>query len=138
MLKTYKAIATEIAKIQAIKHIDWDNDQLNRIEIENAFETPAVFIGIDISYEQKAKGRQSGLATISVKIVIHQYSESHISANQINRHLEEMSIIDDVHLSLQNLKNDNVNSLQRISTKRESNEMGYISFTHTYLCGVFS
>lgn len=83
ILSLYQEIGTELSEIEQLQWIDLDKGQLENPSAFESLLSPAVLIGFEngIEWQELARSKQTGIALVSIKIVVTLPQSTHIKPN---------------------------------------------------------
>lgn len=121
------------------KHFDLWNQQVEFIEQETPFLTPAIFVEfMPLQWQTMGNRVQSADLTTRLHIVTewHALTADNVPDEEQNLALEYLDIVDSVVAALQNFSAPGTNSWMRTQTIPNHNHERYVDSVEEYICRV--
>lgn len=101
ILALYQEIANELAPLEQLNWIDLDKGQLEKTSQFESILSPAVLIDFQngIDWEELARGRQSGVASVTIKVAVTLPQSTHVKPtpiNQTEQSLNDALLVEDI------------------------------------------
>lgn len=99
---TYKEVAARLQdEVPALKWIDLWHDQVNFLETEHPFPTPAAFLSFRFETDrEEAKGIQRSIVQLEVYLFFETFLDTYQDAWNQDEALEFLDILDDINKTL--------------------------------------
>ena len=145
--KIYKALVeklkeyTDEAGNQVLKHFDLWNEQVDFIEDEAPFETPAVFVEFKtINWSDTMQGLQQGTCPIRLHVVTEWKGATEDGSQFQDKSLHRLAIVDGLATHLYNWKHDdgrtNIQRMQRTDSYTNHNHGELVEDIEDFSCKV--
>lgn len=120
---------------QLFKHFDLWNQQVEFIEEETPFETPAIFVEfLPHTWKTLGNRRQASELTTRLHIVTAWYAGTADYSPTESQALEYLDIVDKVVASMQNFSATSSNSWMRKQSVPNHNHERYVDSIEEYIC----
>ncbi len=138
MEKLISCIASTLENEIPSLWVDIECGQVDTIEDAYPFTTPAVWIDVsNIDWIDTSRGVQHGVATITLRIALDIYQDTHTGAPQRAEHLRAWDIINRIHhVMARHVSGEQFNNLSRIRTSVERRTDGLKVFNMAYRCDI--
>lgn len=101
ILALYQDIGNELAPLEQLNWIDLDKGQLEKTGQFESLLCPAVLINFEdgIDWEELARSRQSGIASVTIKVAVTLPQSTHVKpapVNQTEQSLNDTLLVEDI------------------------------------------
>lgn len=138
MNELFLAVMQRLAELQGISMIDENKGQLTNYEDGYPITFPSILIDAPIvEWDDATRTCQTGVATLTVALVIDCYHDSHYGSTQEDEVAAHMSLLSDLTSLLQGWQPaDSCGRLCRQQTRMYSDEHGIRVYETTFQCKV--
>ena len=131
----YKAIIEAVSTVDEIKHIDLWNRNVEYIEVDEAFEMPAVFVEFTPVNWQRLTGRNlewKGSGTVNLHIVTEWHGSAAAGSAEMDENLAAFDLAEKIHAVLEGLTGHHYRDLSLIQTQTNHNHEEIFENIETY------